>query len=210
MNIFTPWWFGCHINQKLANISSRGPDSKNFGPRGLCGLCCKYSTLQLQWKSSQRQHINKAVWQCSNKTLLTKPGVESDLADGLKSTGPCYTKQICLYSFQLFKWMLKLKYLLMVSVFWFYCRLRANLFTSQGFNFLNYKLRVRWGELRCSNCFFLTKPARYPKKKGRKSWSFWSRACTNSPSLLCHPEGIRAPGISGEIGNYKMMSKIVI
>lgn len=58
--------------------------------------------------------------------------------------------------------------------------------------------------------FFLTKPAQSPKEKGRRTDPFRSTACTNSPSLLCHSEGIRAPGISGEIGNYKMMSQIVI
>ena len=44
MNIFTPWWFGCHINQKLANISSRGQVVKILG---LVGSVVSPATTQL-------------------------------------------------------------------------------------------------------------------------------------------------------------------
>ena len=58
------------IRQDSANLICKDPDSKYFGLCNPCVLCCNYSTLPLQHKSSHRQNVNECGWLCSNKTLL--------------------------------------------------------------------------------------------------------------------------------------------
>lgn len=48
------------------------------------GVCCNYSALLLQHKSSRRQLLIECLWLCSNKTLLAKIGSGVDLAQWLQ------------------------------------------------------------------------------------------------------------------------------
>ena len=61
-----------YLAQKSLSFFSKRPDSIYFKLCRQCGLCCNYSTLPVQHKSSQRQCVSGWVWLCANKALLMK------------------------------------------------------------------------------------------------------------------------------------------
>lgn len=76
-----------------------------------------------------------------------------------------------------------------------------------GFNFCNYKLRVKCGELchRYLNFIFSDKASLISKRKGRKGTALFEVRLVQTPlhMLHCDPEGPRAPGISERLKTIK-------
>ena len=64
--------WGNTLEPESANFFCKGPEGKYFHLGRPYGLCCNSSALPLCCESIQRQHVNKWLWLCANKTLFTK------------------------------------------------------------------------------------------------------------------------------------------